>query len=171
MGDSAMGVHLERDRELGVVHGKKRARAELPRKRRQKEAEERDGRRYVQPVEAQRAGVEGGGHEPEEIHPTHEEEEPRGPRQLPDVALEIARQKEDERHGEMKEREEERHGAPAAREAVVEETDLLWQVSRPDDEELREREVRPEHRERQEEIPRDVHVPGLGEGDDWLPAP
>src|SRR5450756_1403562 len=137
-----MGVHLERDRERGVVHGAKRARAELPRERRQKEAEERDGRGHIQPMEAQRAGVERGGHEPEEIHPTHEEEEPRGPRQLPDVALEIARQKEDERHGEMKESEEERHGAPAAREAVVEKTDLLRQVSRPDDDELRKRKVR-----------------------------
>ena len=80
---SAMGVHLERDREVRVVRGKERSRSQLARERREPEAEERDGRREVQPVDAQPAGMKRGRGEPEEVHPAHEEEEPRGPGQLP----------------------------------------------------------------------------------------
>src|ERR1017187_7566273 len=61
----------------------------------------------------------------------------------------------------MKEGEEQRHRAPAAAEAVVEEADLLREVSRPDDEELRKCEVRPEHREGQKKVSVVMHVAGL----------
>ncbi|MGZ5428757.1 MAG: hypothetical protein ACXWFS_07095, partial [Thermoanaerobaculia bacterium] len=61
----------------------------------------------------------------------------------------------------MKEGKEYRQGAPAAPEAVVEEADLFRKVSRPDDEELRQREVRPEHREGQKKVPVVVYVAGL----------
>src|ERR1035437_1307500 len=156
-----MGVHLERDREAGVVHGKQRTPCELPRERPEPDAEERDGRRQVEPVEAQLPGMEGGRDQPEQVHPPHEEEEPGNPDELPEVALEVAREQEDEGHGKVEERERERHGAPSPREPVVEEADFFRQVARPDDEELREGEVGPEHREREKELAEVVYVAGL----------
>src|SRR5674476_771873 len=80
-----MGVHLERDRESGVVHWKQRTPGELPRELPEPDAEERDGRRQVEPVEAQLPGMEGRRDQPEEVHPPHEEEEPGDPDQLAEV--------------------------------------------------------------------------------------
>src|SRR3954454_10456566 len=52
----------------------------------------------------------------------------------------------------MTEQNDQRHVLPAAAEPVVEKRNLFGQVSSPDDQELRERKVRPQHHEGQQQL-------------------
>ena len=56
-----------------------------------------------------------------------------------------------------------RHAPPAARDPPEVPGDLLGEVARPDDQELRERHVGPEHRERQHQVAEVVERAGRGD--------
>src|SRR6185369_2707701 len=58
----------------------------------------------------------------------------------------------DEWQGEMPQQNHQRHVLPAATEPAVEKRNLFRKVSRPNDQELRKREVRPQHHERQQQL-------------------
>jgi hypothetical protein len=79
-------------------------------------------------------------------------------RQRPGVPLGPPPQQQDERHEEVEHHQQQRHVLPAVCVRVVVGR-LLGDVARPDDQELRERQVRPQHDERQQQVAQVVEMP------------
>ena len=91
----------------------------------------------------QRAWIESGGHQPEDVDVPHDGEDERDDRDAPGAPLEAMRQQQDERQGEVEEHDGERDPLPAAARAGEVPGNLLRQVAGPDDDELGQVEVRP----------------------------
>src|ERR1700733_7145220 len=74
------------------------------------------------------------------------------PHQRTRLTLQPAREQERERHRELEQHQKQRYIFPSAMQAKEEPRNFIRQVARPDDEQLREIEVRPDHNESQHEL-------------------
>src|SRR5262245_44923183 len=154
---SVRGRANEQLADLGLADRNERPRPELPREGPEPGASERERGGEVEPVDRKAArgragGVELRGHEPEEVEETHAEDRGRDRPQEPRVALEVPREEEEEGQREVEEEHEQAHERPARGEPPDVEGRLLGEVPRPDDQELREVHVGPQHHEGQEEL-------------------
>src|SRR5262245_2958503 len=148
--------------EVRIVDRDERVLAELLREEPQPDASHRERDTDVGQADRQGARLrEVGRHEPDQIHEADGHDEPREAREKQRPPLEIARQQQAERQREVPDHEEQADEAPAVLEPLEIERNLLGQVARPDDQELREREVRPQHHEGEHQLAQIVEVHGL----------
>src|SRR5713101_4144989 len=98
---------------------------------------------------------------PEKIDQTHKNQPNGHAAQEAGVALQIARKQQKERNKKVEDDNNYRDHSPLAMQARVIESDLLWLVAGPDDQQLRKLEVSPEHHERQQQLAQIVNVARL----------
>src|SRR5450759_924648 len=89
---------------------------------------------------------------PKNIDDAHEYKPGSEPDQRARLALQLAREQERERHGEVEHHKEQANSFPSAIQAAHVPRNLFGQVARPDDEPLREIEVSPDHDESEHEL-------------------
>src|ERR1035438_2573414 len=99
---------------------------------------------------------------PKNIDDAHEYEPGSEPDQRARLALQLARQQERERHGEVEHHEKQADLSPSAIHAADVPRNLFGQVAGPDDEPLREIKVSPDHDEGEHELAMVVDF-GIGE--------
>src|SRR5512142_2336458 len=151
--DRSSMVGLHRELHPRIVDGEQRAPVELPQEERGPDPADADRSGEVEDVERDSPGMEDRLDEPDHVDHPHREDPPGDPRQETDVLLDPAREEQQERRSEVREQDEERHELPRGVEARQVPGDLLREVSRPDDDELREGHVSPEHQEHELEVP------------------
>src|SRR5712672_306668 len=98
---------------------------------------------------------------PEKIDQTHKNQPNGYAAQEGWVALQIAREQQEERNEKVKDNNDYRDHAPLAMQARVIESDFLWLVAGPDDQQLRKLEVSPEHHEGQQQLAQIMNVARL----------
>src|SRR5205823_14787489 len=84
------------------------------------------------------------------------------------IAFDVMRKQNQEWKEEVQHKNADRHDPPSALQALMIEGDLFRQVSGPDDEQLREGEIRPKHIEGEEEFAEVVQVALLDELGKWF---
>src|ERR1700674_676279 len=89
---------------------------------------------------------------PKDIDDAHEDEPGSEPNQSARFALQLAREQQCKRHGEMEDRKEQADRLPSAMQAAHVPRNLFWQVAGPDNEPLRKIEVSPDHDEGEHEL-------------------
>src|ERR1700676_4700388 len=153
-------------RKIGVAKGEKRKLLQMPGKKEKPQAA--CGQRCGKiPHTGPGAGRKYRPGHPEEIDETHEDEPERDPRKKPGIALQVAREEQKERNEEVKNHDDHGDYAPFAIEPRAVEGDLFRLVARPDDEELGEVEISPEHHKGEQQLPQILNVALLkntGEG-------
>src|SRR5450759_3017017 len=107
--------------------------------------------REMQPTDVKR-GMRGRLDMPKNIDDAHEYKPGSEPDQRARLALQLAREQERERHGEVEHHKEQANSFPSAIQAAHVPRNLFGQVARPDDEPLREIEVSPDHDESEHEL-------------------
>src|SRR5882724_708699 len=148
----SVGCITERFLHERIVERQKRLRAKLAEEHPEPDAADARGRRQVQPMDGETVWMEKRHELPEDLDEPHDDDEPGHEREPPAVALQVARQEHEERQEEVAEDESDRDRVPRTARVLEVPLDLLGQVSRPDDQELREREVRVHHDEREHEL-------------------
>jgi hypothetical protein len=108
--------------------------------------------------------------EPEKIDQPDDQHTGRHLQEHPRLALHGARQQQAERRREVEEDQRQADEPPAGLQPVQVPRDLLGQVARPDDQVLGEREVRPQHHEREHQIAEIVEVRGCDDAFERLAA-
>src|SRR5882762_1086198 len=98
---------------------------------------------------------------PEKIDQTHENQPDGYAAQECGVALQVTRKEQEERDEKVKDNNDYRDYAPLAMQARVIESDLLWLVAGPDDQQLRKLEVGPKHHEGQQQLAQIMNVARL----------
>src|SRR5262245_1933942 len=122
---------------VGIVERHERTRRELAGEEEQPHADEAERNRHVHPVNREAALIEVRRHDPDQVHEPHRQDEQRNAREQPRVPLQIAREQQAERQREVAEHQQQAHVLPPAAQADEVEGNLLRQVPRPDDQELR----------------------------------
>src|SRR2546425_3492420 len=145
----------------GIAQRQERPVFQLLRKPEQPNAADAERRGNVQPAQVKRLRREVRSRQPKEIHGAHQNDECGEPGQEFRAALQIARKKQEERQREVKDQQNNRNGTPASIQPRAIKRDLLREVAGPDDQELREREISPQHHEREEQLAQIVQVPRL----------
>src|SRR5229473_3800221 len=156
-------------RQFRVAEGEKRHLFQIESENTEPQSAERDGQNNVQPGR-HGAGSEFRPRHPEEIHKTHEDEPHGDLREDFRVALHILREEQEKRHEEMKNQHDHGDDAPAAVQPGAIEGDFFRLVPRPDDQKLREIEVRPEHHESEEQFSQIVQMALLQDAGERLGA-
>src|SRR6266849_1156930 len=144
-------------RQFRVAQGEKRALLQVESKKAEPQSAEGNGQDNVQPG-GHGAGCEFRTRHPVEIHETHEDEPHGDLREHFRVALHILREEQEKRHEEMEHQHDYRDDAPAAVQPRAIEADFFRLVPRPDDQELREIEIRPEHHKSEEQFSQIVQM-------------
>src|SRR6266496_5657360 len=134
-------VMSQRLLELGVVQRQERPLAELPRKDGEPEPADSDRSENVHPVEPEAVPGERRLRQPEDLHQLHENDEPRDRREDARIAVGGRGQEHQEGKDEVEEQDRDGDPAPASLQAAQVPGDLLRQVSGPDNQVLRERDV------------------------------
>ena len=98
--------------------------------------------------------------QPDQVNQMHRQDQHRDPEQQPRLALALAEQQDEERQEEMEADQEQGDPLPAAVRPAEVPRRLLRQAARPDDQELGEGHVSPEHDERQQEVAQVVEPAG-----------
>src|SRR5260370_9036820 len=93
-----------------------------------------------------------------QIHKAHEDEPHGDLGEHSGVALNILRKEQDERYEEMEHQNDHGDDAPAAVQPRAVKADFFGLIAGPDDQELREVEIRPEHHESEEQFPQIVKM-------------
>src|SRR5712692_6336650 len=156
-------------RKIRVAQRQQRALLQVESKEAEPQSAERDGQNNIQP-RGHSAGSEFRTRHPEEIDETHEDEPDGDFRKHFCVALHILREEQEKRHEEMEHQHDHRDDAPAAVQPRAIEADFFRLVTRPDDQELREIEIRPEHHESEEQFPQVMQVALLQDAGERLSA-
>src|SRR6266481_179804 len=86
------------------------------------------------------------------IHEAHENQPLRNFRENLRIALHALRKKQEKRNEEMKNQHEHSHDAPAAIQPRAIEADFLREIAGPNDQQLREIKVSPEHHESEQQL-------------------
>src|SRR6058998_2314136 len=159
----------ERLLHRGIVLRHERPGAELAQEGREPDAAEADRGHQIEPAEREARAVEPGHEQPEEVHQPHDEDHGRDLADEPRVALHAPREEEYEGEGEVQGDEPDRHRSPGAVLAGQVPWHLLPNVCRPDQEELRERHVRPQHHEGEHQVAEVVQVGGGDQPGEGLP--
>src|SRR6266567_8398516 len=126
-----------------VVNRQQRTRSQIAEKEREPEAANRDGYcqiEQVSPAEG-KCLIEVRFDVPEQVHKSHEQEPARQPDQSLRVSLELPRKQQQEWHAKVEDDQRERNGLPTGIQTPSEEINFRRQISRPDDQQLREAEV------------------------------
>src|SRR5258708_30756321 len=154
--DSVLMV-LNSLRKFRASEGEKRHCLQIESKKAKPQSAEGEGQNNVQPG---RHGPrsEFRARHPEQVHETHKDEPHGDLREHFRVALHILRKEQEKRHEEMEHQHDYRDDAPAAVQPRAIEADLFRLVPRPDDQELREIEVRPEHHKSEEQFSQVVQM-------------
>src|ERR1700719_3314351 len=148
--DSVLMV-LDGLRKIRIAEGEKRLLLQIESEKAEPQRPERDGQNNVQPG---RHGTrsEFRARHPEQIHETHEDESHSALREHSLIALHILRKEQEKRHEEMEHQHDHRHDAPTAVQPRAIEADLFRLVPGPDDQQLGEIEIGPEHHESEEQF-------------------
>src|SRR6266852_511053 len=139
-------------RKFWVAQGKERQLLEIKGEVAQPQSTKGDGQNNVKP----RWHSEGSKlrtRHPEEIHEAHENQPYGDLGEHLCVALHVFREKQEKGNEKVKDQDDHRNDAPAAVQARAIKADLFGQVPRPDDQKLREIEVRPEHDKSEQQFP------------------
>src|SRR5438132_9714919 len=91
---------------------------------------------------------------PERIHDAHEQYQQRDVSQCPRVALVTPRQQKEPWNEELKRYQQRSRPLPAMPQSAEIPVDLFRNITRPYDQQLRKREIGPEHEESEQEIPK-----------------
>src|SRR5581483_7502649 len=165
----SMVRRLQHRLSMNVVHRQQGPLFQAAEEERQPEPTYRDGDNHIEPAQV-KACVKCRLNVPEHVNVAHEHQEHRHINQLADVPLQWTRQQKGERHGKMEQGEYQADHLPSTMQSPQIPADFLWQIARPDNQPLREREVSPDHDERQHELAVVMNVIGLHEFGDGLVA-
>src|SRR5882762_4855944 len=156
-------------RKFWVAEGEKRHLLQIESEKAEPQSAEREGQNNVQPGRHGARSKFRPGH-PVQIHQTHEDEPHGDLREHFRVALHILRKEQEKRHEEMEHQHDYRDDAPAAVQPRAIEADFFRLVPRPDDQQLREIEIRPEHHKSEEQFSQVVQMALLQNGGERLGA-
>src|SRR5882762_2929186 len=143
--------------KIRVANGKKRVLPQIESKKTQPQSAERERQNDVQPG-WQGARGEFRPRHPEKIHEAHENQPQRDFRENLRIAFHVLRKKQEKGNEEMKNQHEHGNGAPAAIQPRAIEADLFREIAGPNDQQLREIKVSPEHHESEEQLREVVQV-------------
>src|SRR6201987_4610916 len=136
---------------IHVVGGQERHQTEVVAEIREPKASHRERDQQIGPGD-----VEAGGkvrlNQPEQIDIAHADEPDCQPDQARDIALERSQEQQEKREEELEDHQEKSHFAPSSVQTANVPGNLLGQVSSPDNQPLREREVGPDHHEGEHEL-------------------
>src|SRR5882757_7652571 len=144
-------------RQFGVAQREKRALLQIESKKTEPQSAETDGQNNVQPG-GQGARCKFRTRHPEEIYKTHEDEPHRDLRKHFRIALHILREQQEKWHEEMEYENDDGDDAPPTVQPSAIETDFFRLVAGPDDQELREIEISPEHHECEQQLTQIVEM-------------
>src|SRR5229473_1528450 len=156
-------------RQFWVAQREKRALLQVKCKEAEPQSAESEGQSNVQP----------GGHgarselrtrHPIQIHKAHEDKPHGDLGEHFGVALHVLREQQEKWHEEMEHQDDHRDDAPAAVQSGAIKADFFRLVAGPDDQELREVEIRPEHHESEEQFPQIVKMALLKDAGERLTA-
>src|SRR5260370_9361096 len=167
--DSAL-MMLNSLRKFWVAQGTERDLLKINGKVAQPQSTKGDGQNNVKP-RRHSAGSKLRTRHPEEIHEA-DENQPYG--DLGEhlcVALHVFREKQEKRNEKVKDQDDHRNDAPATVQASAIKTDFFGQVPRPDDQKLREIEIRPEHDKSEQQFPQIMQMAPLQHAGEGLRAP
>src|SRR6266478_924198 len=148
---------LDSLRQFGVAQREKRALLQVKCKEAEPQPAEGKGQNNVQPSRHGTRCELRTGH-PIQIHKAHEDKPHGDLRKHFGVALYILRKEQEERHEEMEHQNDHGDDAPAAVQSRAVKADFFGLIAGPDDQELREVEIRPEHHESEEQFPQIVKM-------------
>src|SRR5579862_1783971 len=131
-----------------IVSRQQRQRRQIAEEIRQPQAADGDGHNDVRNRDIQRFR-EIRLNDPKQVQPAHQQQPDGQPHQLADVALQRPRKQQGKRHGEVEQYQDQADPSPPIAQALQIERDLVGQISRPDDQPLREAEISPDHDEGQ----------------------
>src|SRR5450759_5289780 len=143
---------------------------ELPEENRRPDSADPDGRGEIEDVNGDPARVKDRLDQPDQVEGAHREDPSRDGREKAKIRLDAARKEQEKRRPEVREQDEERHEFPVRVQPREIPGDLLRKVPGPDDDELRERHVPPEHQEHEQEIPEIAKDAGPRESGERLDA-
>src|SRR5271166_3278234 len=133
---------LQKSQRLRRVDGQQRTRSQVAEEVSHPEAANAGNDREVHPAHMKR-GTQCRFNMPKDIDHTHQYDPGGDPNQSVRLALQLAREQQRERHRELEYREEQAHLSPSNIHAAHIPGNLFGQVAGPDDEPLREIEIRP----------------------------
>src|SRR5579872_2869423 len=157
---------FERSLEARIVQWQQRTALQLAHEIRHPNTPDANRQEKIKQIEA-RAGVKSRHHHPVDIDKIHHDQRAAENRKHLDAPLDGPQEQEIEGNGKGKKNHHQCDAGPAARGAGEVPGNLLVEVSRPDDQKLRKRQVSPEHDEGQHEIAEIVEAVGsddLGHG-------
>src|ERR1700680_1796679 len=134
-----------------VADGKKRPLLQLPGENAEPQTAKSERRGNI-PHARNGAGGEFRARHPKQIDEAHEDQPDGHSGEKLRVALQVPREQEEEGHKKMENQDDYGDDAPASVQARAVEADFFRLVAGPDDEQLREIEVGPEHHEGEEEL-------------------
>src|SRR5216684_4686275 len=138
-------------RQFRVAQGEKRALLQVESKKAEPQSAEGNGQDNVQPG-GHGAGCEFRTRHPVEIHETHEDEPHGDLREHFRVALHILREKQEKWDEEVEYQDDDGDNTPPAIKTRAVEADFFRLVAGPDNQQLREIEIRPEHHKGKEQF-------------------
>src|SRR6266568_1754774 len=156
-------------RKFWVAQGKERQLLEIKGEVAQPQSTKGDGQNNVKPSR-HRAGSKLRTRHPEEIHEAHENQPYGDLGKHLCVALHVFREKQEKRNEKVKDQDDHRNDAPATVQPRAIKADFFGQVPRPDDKELREIEIRPEHDKSEQQFPEIMKMALLQDAGEGLRA-
>src|SRR5216683_173023 len=156
-------------RQFWVAQREKRALLQVKCKEAEPQSAESEGQSNVQPG-GHGARSELRARHPIQIHKAHEDEPHGDLGEHSGVALHVLRKEQKKRHEEMEHQNDHGDDAPAAVQSCAIKADFLRLIAGPDDQELREIEIRPEHHESEEQFSQIVKMAFLKDAGKRLTA-
>src|SRR5271157_2049510 len=148
---SSLMRRLQKSQRLRRVHRQQRTRSQVVEEVGHPKTADPGNDREMHPADVKR-GMRRRLNMPKNIDDAHDYEPRSEPDQTARFALQLAREQERERHGEMEHHEKQADVLPPAIHAAHVPRNFFRQVARPDDEPLRKIEVRPDHDEGEHEL-------------------
>src|SRR5271157_2350593 len=148
---SSLMRRLQKSQRLRRVHRQQRTRSQVVEEVGHPKTADPGNDREMHPADVKR-GMRRRLNMPKNIDDAHDYEPRSEPDQTARFALQLPREQERERHGEMEHHEKQADVLPPAIHAAHVPRNFFRQVARPDDEPLRKIEVRPDHDEGEHEL-------------------
>src|SRR6266705_3883023 len=160
---------LDSLRKFWVAQGKERQLLEIEGEVAQPQSTEGDGQNNIKPRrQSERSKLRT--RHPEEIHEAHENQPYGDLGEHLCVALHFFREKQEKGNEKMKDQDDHRNDAPATVQARAIKADFFGQVPRPDDQKMREIEIRPEHDKSEQQFPEIMQMALLQHADEGFRA-
>src|ERR1700683_658170 len=138
-------------RQVRIAHRQQGPLFELEQKHGQPQSADPQGGEKIHPVDAENAPIVWRD-QPEQIYKTHDDNESGDAYERAGPAFQAAREQNHKGQREMEDNEQKPDPLPSAPEALHVPRNLVHQIAGPDNQELREREVGPQHREGEEQL-------------------